>query len=94
MARMENVIYQFLYLCFDLEPTPRIFTKLLKVPISLIRKLNARLLIFLDEILLMAWVEELKLARDTLICLLPNLGFLINIKKSVLQLCQTIQFWA
>ena len=57
------------------------------------RKLNVRLIIFLDYILLMAAsVEELTLARDTIIYLLQNLGFLINIKKSVLQPCQTIQF--
>ena len=57
------------------------------------RKLNVRLIIFLDDILLMAAsVRELTLARDTLIYLLQNLGFLINIKKSVLQPCQTIQF--
>ena len=57
------------------------------------RKLNVRLTIFLDDILLMAAsVEELTLARDTLIYLLHNLGFLINIKKSVLQSYQTMQF--
>ena len=57
------------------------------------RKLNVRLIIFLDDILLMAAsVRGLTLARDTLIYLLQNLGFLINIKKSVLQPCQTIQF--
>ena len=39
-----------------------------------------------------ALVEELTLAQDTLIYLLQNLGFLINIKKSALQPCQTIQF--
>ena len=39
-----------------------------------------------------ALVEELTLARDTLIDLLQNLGFLINIKKSVLHQCQTILF--
>ena len=39
-----------------------------------------------------ASVEELTLARDTLIYLLQNLGFLINIKKSVLHQCQTILF--
>ena len=48
---------------------------------------------FLDDILLMAAsVEELTLAPDTFIYLLQNLGFLINIKKSVLQPWQTIQF--
>ena len=39
-----------------------------------------------------ASVEELTMTRDTLIYLLQNLGFLINIKISVLQTCQTIQF--
>ena len=57
------------------------------------RKLNVRLTIFLDDILLMAAsVEELTLTRGTLIYLLHNLGFLINIKKSVLQSYQTMQF--
>ena len=32
------------------------------------------------------------MARNTLIYLLHNLGFLINIKKYVLESCQTIQF--
>ena len=36
-------LYQFLYLCFRLEPIPRIFTKLLKIPIALQRKMNIRL---------------------------------------------------
>ena len=91
--KWKDLIYQFLCLCFAMGPAPRIFTKLMKVPISLMRKLNVRLIIFLDDILLMAAsVEELTLARGTLIYLLQNLGFLINIKKSVLQPCQTIQF--
>ena len=91
--KRKDLIYQFLCLCFGLGPTPRIFTKLLKVTISLRRKLNVWLIIFLDDILLMAAsVKELTLARDTRIYLVQNLGFLINIKKFVLQPCQTIQF--
>ena len=39
-----------------------------------------------------ALVEELTLAQDSLIYLFQNLGFLINIKKSVLEPCQTMQF--
>ena len=89
----KDLIYQFLYLCFGLGPAPRIFTKVLKVPISLMRKLNVRLIIFLCDILMMsASMEELTLARDNLIYLLQNLGLLISIKKAVLQPCQTIQF--
>ena len=36
--------------------------------------------------------EEMTLARDTVVYLLQNLGFLINKKKSVLEPCQNIQF--
>ena len=51
------------------------------------------MIIFLDDILLMAASkEELTFARGTLIYLLQNLGFLINHKKSVLEPCQNIQF--
>ena len=52
--KCKVLIYQFLCLCFGLGPAPKIITKLLKVPISLMRKLNVRLTIFLDDILLMA----------------------------------------
>ena len=37
-------------------------------------------------------VEKMTLVRDTLAFLLKGLGFLINIKKSVLQPCQVTQF--
>ena len=47
--------YQFICLCFGLAPAPGVFTKLLKIPISVLRKLNVRLMIiFLDDILIMA----------------------------------------
>ena len=65
----------------------------MKVPMCLLRKLNVRLIIFLDDILLMAASrEEIIVARDTLIYLLQGLGFLINIKKSVLEPTQFIEF--
>ena len=61
--------------------------------ISLLRKLTIRL-IFLDDTMIMASsVEEMTPARDILIQLLQGLGFLINVNcKSVLELCQTLQF--
>jgi len=86
-------IYQFLCLCFGLAPAPRVFTKLMKIPIAVMRRLNVRLLIFLDDILLMASSkEELEQARDTLIYLLQFLGFLININKSELNPSHKMQF--
>ena len=36
----KGKLYEFLCLAFGLGPAPRIFTKLMKVPISLLRKLR------------------------------------------------------
>ena len=51
-------LYQFICLCFGLGPAPKVFTKLLKVPITLLRRLNIRLIIFLDDILLMQPIQR------------------------------------
>ena len=73
--------------------SPKDIHKVDESSLSLLRKLYVRLIIFLDDILLMASSkEELTFVRDTLIYLLQNLGFLINRKKSVLEPCQNIQF--
>ncbi len=89
----EGQIYEFLFLCFGLGPAPRLFTKLLKVPIALIRRLNMRIIIYLEDMLLMSRsVEELLIAQDTLIFLLQLLGFVINQKKSLLSPVQEEEF--
>jgi hypothetical protein len=46
----QGKIYQFLCLCFGLGPAPKVFTNILKVPIALMRQLNVRMIIFLDDI--------------------------------------------
>ena len=80
--KWKDLFYQFLCLYFGLGPAPSIFTKLVTIPVSLLRKLYERLMIFMDDILLMvSSKQELTLARDTLIYLLQNLSFLINRKK-------------
>jgi len=73
---------------------PRVFTKRMKISIAVLRRLNVRLIIFLDDILLMgSSKQELIQAKDTLIFLLQSLGFLINIKKSELKPTQKFNFW-
>ena len=67
-------LYKFLSLCFELGPTPRIFTKLLKVPMALLIRVNIRIIIYLDDIM----------GRK-------NLGFVINLKKSVLHPVKQIE---
>ena len=91
--KWDKTLYQFQCLCFGLSPAPRVFSKILKVPISLLRRLGVRLIIFLDDILLVASTpEELRRMRDTTIFLLQSLGFLINVKKSVFEPTQKIEF--
>ena len=64
--RWKGKLYEFLCLAFGLGPAPRIFTKLLKVPISILRRLNIRLIIYLDDLLLMGSnYQEICLARDS-----------------------------
>ena len=46
-------LYEFLYLCFGLGLAPRKFTKLLKVPILVLRRLITRIIIYLDNLLIL-----------------------------------------
>ena len=61
----------------------RLFTKLMKVPIS----------ILLDNFLILGkTLEEAILNRDTVIYLLKNLGYVINLTKSLFHPIQRIEF--
>ena len=58
--------------------SPRVSTKLMKHPMFLLMNLNIRLVLSLDDILLMVDSQkDIEFAMDTLIFLLQNLGFLI-----------------
>ena len=86
-------LYKFLCLCFGLGPAPRIFTKLLKISVSVLRRLNILSIIYLDDMLLIGHtVEETLMTRDTVIFLLQQLGFVLNLKKSVLTPTRRIEF--
>ena len=50
-ALMGN-LHGFLYLCFELGPTGKAFSKLMKIRIALLRLFNIRLVIYLGNILL------------------------------------------
>ena len=90
--KWKDLFYQFLCLCFSFRPAPRIFTKLMRVPISLLRKLYVRLLFFWT--IFCWWLPRRRSwhLQGTLIYLLQNLVFLINSKNSVLEPCQNIAF--
>ena len=85
--------YEYLSLVFGLGPAPRVFTKILKVPMTLLRNLNFRIIIFIDDMLIMGKsLKEIEMARDTTLFLLQNLGFVINWEKSALTPSKTIEF--
>ena len=87
----EN-LYEFLCLCFGLGPAPRIFTKILKVPILVLRRLMIRVIIYLDDLLILGNnMSEIFMAMDSVIFLLQRLGFVINLKKCVLDPAQEIE---
>ena len=81
----QGNLYQCLTLFFGMAQAPRCFTKLMKVPISILRRIKIRLMIYIDDIIIMAQeMSHILMARDTTLYLLQSLGLTINFKKSVL----------
>ncbi|CAB3993566.1 reverse transcriptase [Paramuricea clavata] len=86
-------LYQFTCLPFGLAPAPLLFTKLLKPVVSLLRRLGLRMIIYLDDIIVLNQTQEGILRdRDSVLWLLQNLGFVINWEKSVLQPSHTMEY--
>ena len=88
----EN-LYKFLCPGFGLEPAPRTFKKLLNAPISALRRLIIRVIINLDDLLILGNnMSKILTAMDSVIILLRYLGFVINLKSCVLDPVQQIEF--
>ena len=89
----EGDVFEFLCLPFGLGPAPMVFTKLLKPVVSYLRLQGIRILVYLDDMLLMAQsVNVLETHVQTTIRLLCCLGFILNIKKCQTTPSQTIEF--
>jgi len=69
-----------------------VFTKVLKLAIELLRTMGIRIVIYMDDKLLIANLEHL-IQEHTYIALflLENLGYIVN-KKSILTPCHYIEF--
>ena len=89
----KGTLHEFACLPFGLATAPRVFTKLMKPVVAALRHQGIRLVIYLDDILIMAESQALALhhAASTL-NLLEGLGFIVNYKKSQLVPCQKIEF--
>ncbi len=81
--KWEAKLYEFQCLPFGLASAPRDFTKLLKPAVGILRRIGIRVIIYLDDLLLMNQCPN-TLLRDgkTASHLLESLGFVINITKS------------
>ena len=82
----ENKLFEFNCLPFGLSSAPRIFTKLLKPVMALLRRQGTRIVIFLDDMLIMDQSKEQLIAQTKeVIMILQLLGFVVNFKKSALE---------
>ena len=89
----RGIRYQFTCLCFGLSCAPRFFTKLLKPVVAILRGSGHNIVIYLDDLLIIG-----KTSDDCLqglweaFSLLVKLGFIINLRKSVLVPTKIIEY--
>ena len=71
---------------FWFRASSKSFSQITEKPNCSFETINIRIIVYLNDMLLMGQIlEEIMTMRDILIFLLQNLGFVINLKKSVLQ---------
>uniref|UniRef100_A0A1X7TS08 Reverse transcriptase domain-containing protein n=1 Tax=Amphimedon queenslandica TaxID=400682 RepID=A0A1X7TS08_AMPQE len=84
---------QFNCLPFGLSCAPWVFTKTLKPVLTLLKKLEVRLVAYIDDIQVLAeTVEKAQDHTQALIYLLENLAYIVHPLKSVRQPIQEIEF--
>ncbi len=89
----DRQVYQFNCLPFGLSSAPWTFTKVTRPLIATLRSLGMRIIIYIDDILIMAETQSLAKEHTAgLIFLLENLGFIVNHPKSILNPMQTIEY--
>ena len=70
---------------FGLAPAPYLFNKLLKIPIAFLRRRGTLIITYLDDMLLIGrTAENIQMYHNTVILLLQELRFVINLKKLVM----------
>ena len=89
----ENQRYEFTCLPFGYSLAPRVFTKILKPVVSHLRVNGLKIVIYLDDILLVASsVQECQAHLNLLRKLIESLGFIVNDEKSILTPATRINF--
>ena len=86
----QQKTYQFNCLPFGLSSAPWVFIKTLKPAAALLRELGVRMVVYIDNILILAESRELAQQQASgLTYLLQCLGFVVNDKKSILKPLQS-----
>ena len=81
----KETLLKFACLPFGLATAPRVFTKLMKPVVAMLRQRGVRLIIYLDDMLIMAESASLALHHAaSALNLLESLGFVVNYHKSQL----------
>lgn len=84
---------QFNCLPFGLASAPWVFTKTLRPVIALGQELGMWLVVYIDDILLMAEIKEKAQEQASSLIYLQNcLGFTKKTEKTVTELTQTLEF--
>ena len=91
--RWDNQTYQFRACPFGLASAPRMFTKLMKPITAILRRMGVKLVIYLDDMILLNQdrILLIKQTQSTL-WLLQCLGFHINWDKSIIDPTNKIEF--
>jgi len=90
----NNELYQFVCLPFGLKSAPFVFTKILKPVFAWLRHRNIRCSYYIDDSIIMnqnrlVCKEDTKVTQNTL----EELGFLVNLNKSVMEPVQRLIFF-
>ena len=89
----NDLLYEFQCLPFGLSTAPRTFTKVLKPVIALLRQRGLRVIIYLDDLLLLhSNLKELEKLFLEVCQLLTDLGFLIKKEKCSTAPVQSLVF--
>ena len=89
----QGHLFQFTCLPFGLSCTLWVSTKTLKPAMSLLRELRIRLVVYIDDILVMTDSEaQAREYSEALIFLLESLGFIVHLEKTMRIPTQEIEF--
>ena len=89
----DNKPYEFCALPQGYRESPRLFTKILKPPLAVLRSYGFINSAYLDDIFMQAnTFEDCEKNVLETITLLDKLGFTINVEKSIITPCKQLEF--